>query len=107
MTLVHLEDFAADPQPAVDAIYGALGLPSCAVPEGKVTKDVNAKYAREWRREASALRERIASMEPAMRAMQYDLSGTFRPLGPPLAPAALPNGHANGHALEMSSKHTA
>ena len=98
VTLVHLEDFAADPQPAVDAIYGALGLPSCAVPEGKVTKDVNAKYAREWRREASALRERIASMEPAMRAMQYDLSGTFRPLGPPLAPAALPNGHAHGHA---------
>ena len=50
MTLVHLEDFAADPQPVVDAIYAALGLPSCAVPEGKVTKDVNAKYAREWRR---------------------------------------------------------
>ena len=55
VTLVHLEDFAADPQPVVDGIYSALGLPSCAVPEGKVTKDVNAKYAREWRREASAL----------------------------------------------------
>lgn len=63
----------AGAQAVLDSICNDIGVSSYKLPAGKVSTDVNRKYAREWRNEAEATRKRIAAHAPAFAKFGYSL----------------------------------
>ena len=88
--VVHLEQLTESPQAVVDTICADLNLPTLTLPEGKVSKEVNRKYSKEWVREAEAVKARITAHSAAMAKFGYTLESLSDPTSPG-KPKLLPN----------------
>ena len=49
-------------------------MPPCAVPAGRVSADVNRKYAKEFAKDSEATKARLAALGPAMAKYGYAMA---------------------------------
>lgn len=77
LMIIRYEDFAAEPQQTINAIYAFLGLPPCACGE-EIEANINARYQAQW--QAMSLDphhqrdiERAADFEALVRGFGYPL----------------------------------